>query len=417
MILQEYKVKALGLVFSVFAAINFVKGQDHAPGEASFFPLMAWDDVRDEATIKKMAECGINLIAFTPTSLLDACKKYGVKAILYDAKVAPQWDLAFKADEANIALREVIKKYDKHPAVFGYHLKDEPDGNQFKELGRSSGLVNKLAPGKWAYINLPPGLGAWYDSSYVQLFVDQCKPKYISYDNYAIGEGDRFGFSWGYWANIWDIRSAALRNNIPFHTILLTAGHFGYRAPSFHDLSLQVYGALAYGAKGLGYYKFVGETLQVLHAPELGNWNGAPLDEFHDVNPVPYYNLRKMNKRIQAMAPVLLKLKSTDVYHIGGDSIPQRNHGITDSSLIQGMESGVAFIVGEFTHVENGGGWIMIVNKDLKASTFVRPKFSKKINTASIKILSQVTGKLVDWPGIWFSLEPGQGVLLKVDVK
>ncbi len=411
--------KYLIILFGSFLLVSagLVNGQQIKTGNTSFFPLMAWDDVRDETTIKKMADCGINLIAFTPAKLLEACNKHKVKAILFNDKITPRWDVSFKADSANKAIRETIKKYNNHPAVYGYHLKDEPDGNQLYELGKSARLVNELAPGKWAYINLPPGLGGWYDSTYIQLFIDQCHPKFLSYDNYAIGEGDKYGFSWGYWANIWDVRSASLRNNIPFHTILLTAAHFGYRPPSFNDLMLQIYGALAYGAQGLAYYKFVGETLHVTQAPDLGNWNGAPLDEFHDINPIPYYNLKKINKRIQVMSPILLKLKSTDVYHIGGDSIPQRNHGITGSSWIQGMESGYAFIVGEFTHVVDGSKWMMIVNKDLKASTFVRPKFSQKVNTATIKIFSQTTGKLIDWPGPWFSLEPGQGVLLKVDIK
>lgn len=117
------------------------------------------------------------------------------------------------------------------------------------------------------------------------------------------------------------------------------------------------------------------------------------------------------------MAPILLKLKSTDVYHIGGDSIPQRNHGVTDSSLIQGMDTGVAFIVGEFTHIEDNSTWMMIVNKNLKGSTFVRPQFAENVNTSSIKILSQTTGEFIDWPGPWFSLSPGHGVLLRVELK
>jgi hypothetical protein len=385
--------------------------------ETLFFPLLAWDDVRDESTIKKMAECGINLIAFTPPEFLYACEEHGVKAILFDERITPKWDVPYDAEEGNKALREIIELYNNHPAVYGYHLKDEPDGNQLPELGKSSRLVNELAPGKWAYINLPPGLGEWYDSTYVQWFVDYCDPKFISFDNYPIGESDKYGFSWGYWANLWDIRSASLRNNISFHTILLTAAHFSYRAPSFNDLALQIYGALAYGAQGLGYYKFVGETLHRTAAPDLGNWSGAPLDEFHDVNPIPYYNLRKINKRIQNMASVLLKLRSKDVYHIGGDSIPLRNHGVTESSLIQDMETGVAFIVGEFTHIEDNSEWLMIVNKNLKGSTFIRPKFADCVNPTSIKILSQVTGEFIDWPGVWYSLEPGQGVLLRLELK
>lgn len=390
-------------------------GQKKKDAADVLFPLMAWDDVRDAATIQKMAACGINTIAFVPARLLGACKKYGVKAILFDDRVTPRWDKPFNAAVAEPVLKELVKKYNGHPAVFGYHLKDEPGDDQLAELGKSARMMKDMAPGKWAYINLNPGYGGWYDSSHIQKFIDLCHPKFLSYDNYAIGEWDRHSFSWGYWANIWDMRSASLRNNIPFHTILLTAGHFGYRAPSFNDLMLQVYGALAYGAQGLGYYKVVGETLHLLEAPDLGNWNGAPLDEFHEPNPQPYYNLQKMNKRIQTMAPVLVNLKSTDVYHILGDSIPPRNHGITPSSLIQGMENGAAFIVGEFVHKKDGSVWMLIVNKDLKASTFLRPKFAPGVNPSSIKIFSQVTGELIDWPGIWYSLEPGQGVLLKIN--
>lgn len=416
MMLKKLRCPFLGVFFwalVVSGCTNTIR--EDAETDSVFFPIMAWDDVRDEETIRKMAECGINAVAFTPAKLLDACSRHGVKAILFDADVTPKWDEQYNAEKGNAALRKLIATYNDHPAVYGYHLKDEPDGNQLYELGKSARLVNELAPGKWAYINLPPGTGDWYDKEYLQLFVDQCVPKFISYDNYAIGESDKYGFSWGYWANIWDIRSASLRNSIPFHTILLTGAHFGYRIPSYDDLALQIYGALAYGAQGLAYYKFVGETLTVLGAPELGNWRFAPLDEFGDITP-SYYNLRNLNKRIQSWAPTLLKLKSDDVYHVGGD-IPERNHSITDTSLIQGFDAGHSFIVGEFTHIEDDSKWLMIVNKYLKESTFVRPKFSESVDTENIQILSPATGELIDWPGIWYSLAPGQGVLLKVALK
>src|ERR1700743_824862 len=44
---------------------NFGK-KGHHWGAKEFFPLIAWDDVRDEATIKSMADCGITRIAFLP---------------------------------------------------------------------------------------------------------------------------------------------------------------------------------------------------------------------------------------------------------------------------------------------------------------------------------------------------------------
>jgi hypothetical protein len=383
-----------GLLFSLSAAAT------------EFFPLMAWDDVENEATIRKMSECGVNSIAFVPPRLLDACKKHHVKAIVFDERVTPNWDQPFDSKRANSVLPELIKKYNRHSAVYGYHLKDEPDGNQLFELGKSTELVQKLAPGKWPYINLPPGMGDWYATNYLQLFVDQCKPPVISYDNYAIGEA--VDFSYGFWANIWDVRSAALRNNLPFHTIILTAAHFNYRVPSAADLRLQMYGSIVYGAKGIAFYKFRSRPLAVLGAPDLGNFRLAPLDEF-DEKTETWYSLRNINRQIQNLAPVLLKLRSDDVYHVG--EIPERNHGIIETSLINGLDAGDQLIIGEFTH-EDGSRWLMVVNKHLKMSTFCRPKFRK--TPAKIEYVSPISGRLETFPNPWYALAPGQGVLLKL---
>ena len=106
----------IALFFMLFASIA-------GAGERkeNFFPLMAWDDAEDEATIKKMAECGVNLIAFVPPRLLNACQKYHVQAIVFDPRVTPNWDQPFDSKRANAILPELIKKYNRHPAVYGYH--------------------------------------------------------------------------------------------------------------------------------------------------------------------------------------------------------------------------------------------------------------------------------------------------------
>jgi len=374
----------------------------------SFFPLMAWDDVENEESIAKMAGCGINSIAFVPPHLLDACSRHGIKAIVYDERVTPNWDKPFDSAKANSVLPELIEKYNTHPAVYGYHLKDEPDGNQFPELGKSTEVVNRMAPGKWAYINLPPGMGDWYADTYLQQFVDICKPPVISYDNYAIGETGTF--SYGYWANMWDVRKAALRNGLPFHTILLTAAHFNYRVPTDADLRLQVYGALVYGARGIGYYKIRSRPLAVLGAPDLGNFRQAPLDEFDEPTAM-YPILRNLNRQLSNLVPTLLKLRSDDVYHIG--EMPERNHGLTSSTLVKGLTAGTEFILGDFTHEEDQSRWVFIVNKDLKNSTFCRPEFAQPVKR--LRYLSPITGQLAEFPAPWYALAPGQGVLLKLE--
>ena len=168
----------LAMLNCVFASPP-VQGEDKTPP----FPLMAWDYADDEETLQKMADCGINMVAFVPVEALDICQKLGIKAIVYQAGITPaHWAAPFNAEEANKALPDLIKRVNDHPAVFGYHLKDEPDHSQFPELAKSVALVHDLAPGKWAYINLPPGMGEGYDG-YLDVYVKTCHPTILSYDN------------------------------------------------------------------------------------------------------------------------------------------------------------------------------------------------------------------------------------------
>ena len=120
--------------------------------DKSFFPLMAWDYVEDEDTIRKMAECEVNMIAFVPVKLLDACQKHGVKAIVYHPSITPaRWDQPFDSVRANKTLPALIKQVNSHPAVYGYHLKDEPGGDQFAELDRPVALGAEIVtPGQRA---------------------------------------------------------------------------------------------------------------------------------------------------------------------------------------------------------------------------------------------------------------------------
>ena len=415
------KASLLGML-TVITACQQPKEEATEPFDMNFFfPLMAWDDVRDESTIQKMSECGINSIAFVPPTLLDACQKYGMKAIVFDQGVTPEWDKPFKADVANKRLGELIEKYNDHPAVYGYHLKDEPYIAEYGELGKSVEFVKQHAPGKWPYINLFPNYrfpdtgewyaessaGDWYKNEYLQRFVDECKGLVLSYDNYSlIGED---GFSDNYWTNLWDVRLASLRNNLPFHTIVLSVGFHGCRIPTTADLSIQVFGALAYGARGIGYWKFVSEVLTLCDAPELGDLRGAPLDEFGEPTAM-YPLLKNLNYRISNMIPVLLKLRSDDVYHIG--EIPEKHHGVTEQNIIQGIKDGGKFVVGEFTHTEDGSRWVMVVNKDLKSSALFQPLYNKEY--ASVQFLCMKTGKLKLLEP-WYALAPGHGVLLRLE--
>ena len=377
--------------------------------DAEPFPLMAWDYADDEDTLQKMADCGINMVAFVPPEALDACQKVGIRAIVYQKGITPaRWDQAFNAAEANVALPALLKKVNDHPAVFGYHLKDEPGADQFAELGKSVELVKKLAPGKWPYINMTPGMGKGYED-FVELYMDACQPPILSYDNYPIGQDG--SFSYGFWANIAAIRNAALRHDVPFYNIFLSSAHLTYGEPDENRLRLQAWGSLVYGARGLCYYKFISASLPILEAPDLGDWRNGPLDQFGEKTHTWYW-LRNLNRQVQNYGPTLLKLSSDAVYHVG--EIPADNRGVGDDSLVKSLEAGDAFVIGDFTH-EDGSRWVMIVNKHLKNSVPCRPVFRDEM--AAVEYVSPITGELSDFPDPWYCLPPGQGVLLKLTPK
>lgn len=373
------------------------------------FPLMAWDYVDNEKVLKDMHEAGVNMIAFVPPSLLDLCQKYELKAILFDQRVSGNWDVHFDAETANSALRELIKKYNKHPALYGYHLKDEPGNDQLAELSKSVALVKELAPGKWPYINLLPNasFGEAYEA-HLEQFVTLCKPTALSYDNYfedyAIDGGTKSLF----WKNLAQVRRASLKHGLPFWNIILTAPHFNYSELTAADLRLRMYGSLVYGAKGLSFYKFISASLPIQDAPDLGNFRMAPIDQFGERTST-WDMLRNVNRQIQNIGPTLLKLHSDDVYHIG--VVPEDHSGPTAKTLVKDVPGG-EFIVGDFTH-EDGSRYIMIVNKSLTASYPCNPVFNDP-NT-KMSLLSSWKGVLERYPTPWYWLAPGQGVLLKLE--
>jgi hypothetical protein len=202
------------------------------------------------------------------------------------------------------------------------------------------------------------------------------------------------------------MRALARAHDLPFHNIVLTAAHWHYREVTEADLRLQVFGSLAYGVRGLAYYKFQSRSLPILNAPDLGNFRGAPLDQFGEKTAL-WGAMRRVNRMVAHLAPTLLKLRSDDVYHLGA-APPELNHGATGETLVKSIP-GAEAVVGDFTH-DDGSRWVLIVNRSLSKSTFCNPEFN--VAAKDLEYLSPVTGRLAAYPRPYYALAPGQGVLL-----
>jgi hypothetical protein len=366
---------------------------------------MAWDDVHDARTLESMRDGGITCVAFVRPSMLDACQEYGLKAIVFDESVAgTNWSKSYDGERARRNLPALLKQVGDHPAVMGYHLKDEPGAPEFPELAKAVAAVKELAPGKWPYINLLPGDGDAY-GKYVEDFITICRPTAISYDRYVLtGEND---FGIGFWVNLAHVRALAFKHQLPFWNIVLTAPHWHYRDITEADIRLQNWGSLAYGVSGLAYYKFCSKEIALLDAPDLGNFRNGPLDQFGEKT-ATWHWLRNCNRQIQNLAPVYLKLRSDSVYHCG--TVPDRNHGPAENTLVKSFPQG-DYVVGDFTHAD-GSRYVMIVNKSLKSPVRCLPEFNTP--PAAVNYVSPVTGETKPFRRGFYWLAPGQGLLLQV---
>lgn len=391
------------LVFSLSSLVFAVSTAGKAETPDDFYPLMAWDSPpNDPAVLQEMRACGLTVAGFVPPAALDNCQAAGLKAIVSDPRVSGyDWT---NVDEATARrqVTELVAEVKDHPAVYGYYLRDEPSASFFPGLAKVSNVIQELHPGAWPYINLFPNyandgqLGTDGYEAYLEKFVAECRPTVLSYDHYSLYEGGGSGNR--YFENLESMRRAAHRHGLPFWNIIQSVACLNYRQASLADLEFQVYTSLAYGARGIAYFKY-------FSAP-IGNFRQAPIDHFGGKTEVWNY-MRQVNLQVEKLAPTLLKLKSDRVYHFG--DVPPGCTGPDDESLVTGVGGQMA--VGEFTH-EDGSRYVMIVNKDLTSSIPCIPQF--RASPAKLEKVSPYSGQLTSFGGEDVWLAPGQGVLLKV---
>jgi hypothetical protein len=393
-------IRALAIATAIVAALP-CWAQEKKPED--FFPLMAWDGPpNDLAVFKGMKECGLTIAGFVPPAGLDNCHAAGLKAIVSDERTSGYDWTNVDAATARKNVTELVELVKNHPAVYGYNLRDEPSASFFPGLATVSSVVKELHPGAWPYINLFPNyahasqLGTPDYESYVESFVEVCQPPILSYDHYALYEGGGMGDK--YFANLETMRRVAQIHKLPFWNIVLTVGCLNYREVSLADLRFQAYTSLAYGVRGIGYFKY-------FSAP-VGNFRQAPIDHFGGKT-ATWELLRNVNLQVQKLAPTLLKLKSDRVYHFG--EIPTGCTGPDDQSLVAGIPG--KMVVGDFTH-EDGSRYVMIVNKDFARSIVCAPQFRKA--PSKVEQVSPFHGALHPYEGEYTWLAPGQGALLKL---
>ena len=292
-----------------------------------------------------------------------------------------------------------IKEYNENK---GYFLYDEPESNNIPMLIETIKIIQKGAPEKLIWINFAVEKNYTTARSLLDKFV----PSIISTDYYPFENNKNRMNDYYHFLN-W-FRELSSDYNVPFWAFVQSSGFKDSggdkRPPTPEEIRLQVYTNIAYGAKGIWYFTYVTPR----HAKGI---TSAILDK-HDNPTSTYETVKTINKEILSIAPLLVKLKTKEVVHVG--KIHKGLKQFTPDRFISNV-NGSNLIIGYFSDSDNIN-YIMVVNKQTDCKNNIGLTFGEAVNL--IFLLNKMTGEENKVEAInrryQFELQGGDGILLKL---
>ncbi len=157
-------------------------------------PILAWYSIPASETsverYQEMRDAGITYsLTFFPN--LDEVKKALDVAAKADVK------LLVSCPELKKEPKKTVKQIMNHPAIAGYHLKDEPGMELYPELSAWAKKIQSVDDKHFCYVNLFPNfagskrLGTDSYEEYVQEYINQIPVGFISFDFYPVYKAHR----------------------------------------------------------------------------------------------------------------------------------------------------------------------------------------------------------------------------------
>jgi hypothetical protein len=397
-----------------------------------FYPIYPWDQFPQEfkpyetleTSLPGVRECGFNLAGFIKPQDLNQCDTLGLKAIVM---VGGNWK-EMSDENIDARIKEFVEKSKGHDCVIGYYLVDEPGAKSFPALGKAVAAVKKYDPGKLAYINLFPSY-ATTDSvknpnsqlqtksfaEYLERYVQEVKPQFISYDNYMVEYSDDMqdvGKASVYYADLLQIREIAQKYKLPFWNIVSCNKIQGDTpSPSAARFAFQAYTTLAAGGSAIGWFIYY-------HRPN--DFSYSPIDA-EGRRTESWQYLQAINKHIRTLGPIMNKLDSTGVYFTSPTPVPNLPtlsgkliKNVTTTFSPRGFNKAIpAVMVGEFSS-RDGNDYVMLVNCSLAYS--VKYNLDAVKTYQKIEKISPIDGlpSPTDFKKFGEWILPGHGVLLKM---
>ena len=359
------------------AVLVLAAGGASAVTDEALFPISFWvgapPQYNTAGTYARMAAGGFTVAlggagnAEYNRQMLYFCAQNGLKAIVLDDRI---WQAISGVQGWERLLDGVVRDYGGNPALLAYFLTDEPNSAQFPALARVKEYLAKADPAHWSYINLFPNyasreqLGNETYREHVSQFLEVVKPAVLSWDHYALlADSERAN----YFENLEVCREETLRAGVPFWQIILSTPHYGYRDPKPGDFRWQDFTTLAYGGKGIMYFTYWA----------VSEFQNAVVDA--EGRPTGHYPMiRRVNERVLAWAPVLLRCRSLAVYH--AEPLPLGTHGVSPNPVVEAIQGdGLVGVLKD----DAGTTYLLVVNRSPRAESRVRVTLREGVRHAA----------------------------------
>lgn len=306
------------------------------------------------------------------SDLLDWCNAQKIKMIVCDPRTRAKRgeDMKHAAPDYRKNVTEAIKDFGSRPALFGFHIGDEPDNDMISAFSDCSRILKDASPKLHPFGNLFPVMQVSSKvlcdkapERYLQDYIKASNTDLVCYDCYTQmltaqrGSNTQYGEQGigNYYENLRVFRSASLGSGVPFWTTLLCIGHLTYRCPTLDDIRWQFNTSVCYGANGILWFFYY------MREPNA-NYRQGPVDEFWH-NTQGHYNLSLVHNYFhRTYGDLFTRIVSTKVMFYG--KVYGQGRAFEPDSLVSSVRTDLPdhpVLIGEFADAQ-GYRYVMIVN-------------------------------------------------------
>ena len=398
------------------------------------------DAFTDEYFQMLYKDTGINVVGMNHTyaetvpylldDLMNRAEKFGVGVIVHDRRVAGNGQ-GISEDVTTEMLDQYISEYSDYPAFCGNYIVDEPgytpmqpiDGH-LRTLDGYFSVFQKLDElNVFGYANLKMIRAGKQDvyPEYVARYIENCKPKMVSFDFYPFTFGRGLEAAHTYIDNISVVREEGEKAGIPFWTFLQAGDNWNDDAeffdtkeyyPNKGELTWTASVALAMGTKGIQWFPVVqpNKFAWALSEPFDTQRNG--LISIFGNKTRWYYYATEINQQIAAVDHVLMNSVNKGIL-VSGKNTERIVEESKTKYLLEGKSwrelkdfTGEA-MVGCFNY--QGKTALYVASMDVEYAQRINLDFVKNCN---VTVIQNAETQHISGSNMELVLEPGNGALI-----